>query len=319
MKALGNLLLTISLVSAMLSAATAYLVRPSLPDEAFQKTVDGDVEYARLASNAGRILMSDDRRDDLREQYNNGDITAEQYTNQLHSRIPLIQATPSDGEITEPDPDIETAPEAALQYMQDDTDGTQLTPGRLAQLRSAADDVADVDGVAARGALHVKSFSFERWPYWWVFALSAVGLFAGSMLVRAGTKAEIAAASATSPTDAGPSMTPDQALDGIEDVVTVLRRELPGMASDEARNHAIIERIGAAQKTHIMAFIDARPLLINRLGLGGYAELMDRFAAAERQINRAWSAAADGMYHESKDSLDTAAILLEETKPKLNP
>lgn len=321
MKTIGNLLLTISLIGAMLSAATAYLAPLSLPDEAFQTTADGDIEHARLASPAGRELQTDAEREALRSKYAAGEITAEAYTAQLHSFDPALKAAPTEADLAPPDPGVESAPVAAAGYTTDDADGTRLTPERMAQLRDASERIAEAqgDGARAGGAAHVKSFAFDRWPYWWVFALSAVGLFAGSMLVRAGTKAEIAAAATTSPgSGAAPAASPEQSLQGIIDIVASLRRDLPGMADDEARNDAIIERLDTAQKTHIVAFIDARPLLVNRFGLGGYAELMDRFAAAERQINRAWSAAADGVYHEAANSLDTAADLLEETRPKLN-
>ena len=65
------------------------------------------------------------------------------------------------------------------------------------------------------------------------------------------------------------------------------------------------------------AFAAGRAELINRMGLAAYAQLMDRFAATERQINRAWSAAADGVEAEVNDCLATAAILLEETIERL--
>ena len=64
-------------------------------------------------------------------------------------------------------------------------------------------------------------------------------------------------------------------------------------------------------------FIDARQALIGRHGLGGYAMIMDRFAAAERQINRARSAAADGVYDEAETCLKAAADRLRETSQTL--
>jgi hypothetical protein len=87
--------------------------------------------------------------------------------------------------------------------------------------------------------------------------------------------------------------------------------------AEQARLALILERIGTLQKTHMPAFVEARPLLVARLGLGGYAELMDRYAAAERQINRAWSAAADGVPEEAVSCLDQAAGLLDEAAARL--
>jgi hypothetical protein len=79
----------------------------------------------------------------------------------------------------------------------------------------------------------------------------------------------------------------------------------------------ILTRVGELQKTHMVAFVEARPVLIARLGLGGYAELMDRYAAAERQLNRAWSAAADGVYEEAVQALEVAGVLLDESLARL--
>jgi hypothetical protein len=80
----------------------------------------------------------------------------------------------------------------------------------------------------------------------------------------------------------------------------------------------ILERLGEAQKTHMPAFVEARPILIARLGLGGFAELMDRYAAAERQINRAWSAAADGVPAEAAQCLELASVFLDEALDRLS-
>jgi hypothetical protein len=90
---------------------------------------------------------------------------------------------------------------------------------------------------------------------------------------------------------------------------------LPREVQDRA--HLILARVGELQKTHMTAFVEARPLLIVRLGLGGYAELMDRYAAAERQINRAWSAAADGVLAEAVSCLERASELLDEAAARL--
>jgi hypothetical protein len=51
--------------------------------------------------------------------------------------------------------------------------------------------------------------------------------------------------------------------------------------------------------------------------MGGYAELMDRFAAGERQINRAWSAAADGYLDEATRCLSNVPAMLAEAEQKL--
>lgn len=313
MKITGNILLTVSLIAAMLSAATAYLVPATLPDEAFQGQTDGGVEYARLASSAGVKPIGDVELQELRRKYETGEMTAEAYARARQTAAPLVQARPSipapaESAQESESASIETAAEQAIHYTAEDEGGALLTPQRLAVLRAAGGN-----------AIHVSKFAFERWKYWWVFALSAAGLFAGSMLVRYGTKAEIAAAATAAKRTGGAEVvvTPEQSFEAIVDAVASLQRDLPGMASERDRLDAIIQRLGEAQKTSVFAFIDARPLLVNRMGLGGYSELMDHFAAAERQINRAWSAAADGVYDEARACIDSAAILLERTRPKL--
>ena len=54
------------------------------------------------------------------------------------------------------------------------------------------------------------------------------------------------------------------------------------------------------------AFVGAREAMIYKYGLDHYARVMDAFAAAERALNRAWSASADGYIDEVWASLDRA-------------
>jgi hypothetical protein len=161
----------------------------------------------------------------------------------------------------------------------------------------------------------VKEFSFGRWQGKWIFLASLAGLIVGAMMIRTADKREIA--TATSGAAAGSTNSPQATFQSICDTISTLHRDLPGMESDHDRLTAIIHRIEELQKTHITAFIDARAILINKLRLGGYAEMMDRFAAAERQINRAWSTAADGYLSDSMQSLNLASTLLEEAAAKL--
>ncbi len=161
----------------------------------------------------------------------------------------------------------------------------------------------------------VKEFSFARWQGKWIFLASLAGLVVGAMMIRTASKREIAAA--TSDAAEGSTSSPQASFQSIRDTVSALLRDLPGMENDHDRLTAITHRVEELQKTHITAFIDARPILINKLRLGGYAEMMDRFAAAERQINRSWSTAADGYLPDSMQSLNLASTLLEEAAAKL--
>lgn len=275
MKTLGNLLLTVSLIAGMISAATSYFAFV----EGGEELVAGDGEALFLKASAGAIPKTAADLAALRARYEAGELTAEAYTQARKAVEPVLAADLDPG-------------------------GTRLTPERLELLRSAE-----------VGNVFTKGFAFGRWRHGWIFLLSAGGLLAGSLLVRAGAKAEVAAAAVG--TGAKTSDSPEGILLAIGGVLASLRDDLPGLADEERRLHTILERLDRVQKELVPAFVDARPVLVARLGLGGYAELMDSFAAAERQMNRAWSAAADGVYAESEECLERARGILEVARGKV--
>ncbi len=181
---------------------------------------------------------------------------------------------------------------------------TELTDSEIEEIRDA-----NIEYV------HSKSFSIARWPYAWVFGLSAAGLLAGSLLVRAGDKALIAKQQPAEGAKVAGS--PDAAMETIAQGIASLKADLPGMASDEDRIRAILTRLGELQADAIPTFVEARAQLVSKFGLARYAEIMDRFAAMERKVNRSWSAAADGHLPESMVALDDAALLAPEVSAKL--
>jgi hypothetical protein len=192
------------------------------------------------------------------------------------------------------------APDGSLNPIS--TKGTVLTAELLSKLRAA--------GVER---VKVKEFSFGNWSERWYFLLGCAGLFAGAMLARA-AKAQQLARVASGPDAPEP---PEDVLKGIVTEVRVLRNDLPRMPDSTRRLDAIIDRIGKLSAESVPAFVAGRALLISRMGLGGYAQLMDRFAAGERQLNRAWSAAADGYEEEAVECLETAAAVLEEAEQRI--
>jgi len=281
MKAIGNLLLVASVIFGALSAATSYLVPLDRPDEVFQQTVEGEKDYLVLAAPAGGQPTSPEQRAVLRERYEAGEISAEDMLRRIEARDPLVSAE------------------------------TPLTPETLATLRDAG--VEEV---------RVKSFDFFRWPHWWVFLLSAAGLIIGSLMVRFADKAAVAAAGAKGQPggiEGAPAQPegPDVAFDEIRAGVESVRRAIREATDDDERLRVIVDRLGEAQRIHIPAFVEGRVSLVARLGLGGYAELMDRFARMERAVNRCWSAAADGVLPESLRQLEQIPGLLDETEMKL--
>jgi hypothetical protein len=188
--------------------------------------------------------------------------------------------------------------------------GDVITPELLQALRDQ--NVVRVD---------VKEFVLRGWVHGWgmpLFLVGVVGLIAGAIRLRKANRAllmQSAAASVDGHAVRG-MPTPEVPFRAIRDGIDRLRRDLPGL-TPEAKLPAIMETFGEAQRTHIPAFVAMRPQLIARLGLGGYAQFMDSFAAAERQLNRAWSAAADGVLDEALERVELAGVLLDEAAAKL--
>ncbi|MEX0876317.1 MAG: hypothetical protein WD114_02560, partial [Phycisphaerales bacterium] len=165
----------------------------------------------------------------------------------------------------------------------------------------------------------VSSFSFGRWPHGWLFILSCAGLLVGAFMVRLAQKRALAAS------DAAEAASDEQATDARSVFVRLsgrlhtLAEELGAARSEDDKLESIVRHIGKIQRDDVPAFVADRPSLVNRMGLAGYAELMDSFAAMERQLNRAWSAAADGHLPESETCLHNAQPLLADTLRKLKP
>jgi len=172
----------------------------------------------------------------------------------------------------------------------------QISAELLSELRSAG--VRNV---------RVKQFGIGRWRGKWFFLLSLVGLAVGGTLVRfsnmSGRPRQGEKTSADSP---------EHLLQKIQSTVEHLRSTVADMSQPGAGMEQIRHEITQLQQTHMAAFVEARPVLVARLGLAGYARLMDSYAAAERQINRAWSAAADNAHEEAAACLDEASALLQE-------
>jgi hypothetical protein len=181
--------------------------------------------------------------------------------------------------------------------------GTEITPEVLDVLRQVRGD----DGEPLR-YVSVREFSFARWPWKWWFLLALAGLAVTGFMLR-----RLAKQSAMAPAERE-TAAPEDSLAEIRRIVESLRQDLPQMSDDSARLRAIVDRLGEVQKHHAVAFVDARNELRARLGVAGFAQLMDRFAGAERLINRAWSAAADGVLEEAVASLDIAAARLADTE-----
>jgi hypothetical protein len=67
----------------------------------------------------------------------------------------------------------------------------------------------------------------------------------------------------------------------------------------------------------LLAFADARESIRHAAGAGAYAAVMTPFAAAERYLNRVWSAAADGYVDEAHDYIGRAREQLADALAQL--
>ena len=157
--------------------------------------------------------------------------------------------------------------------------------------------------------LSVKQFTWDLWDGKWWFGLAVIGLFAGAMLLRLDTRQKVrASVQAVKTAEESPS----QALRNADHEIRELMEDLNNMADDRLQLNAIINRVGSVQRSHFTQFVDARQDLVGRLGLTRYSQMMDKYAAAERAFNRAWSAAADGVADEARQGLQDGITRLEE-------
>jgi hypothetical protein len=68
------------------------------------------------------------------------------------------------------------------------------------------------------------------------------------------------------------------------------------------------QRIDELFAEDLATFVEARESLSHIHGLQVYADVMSHFASAERYLNRAWSASADGYLDEVTAYLDRAQV-----------
>lgn len=300
MKLIAYLIITASVIAGSLASSTAYLTPLDTAQERLSELSLNSPAGAFDPEQASEAFL--ERLENVREK-----IAA---STEETERDPLMPAQP---ERQAADiPQVTTAPtgEAALAERE-----------AVAPIGRAGDKLVPelVELLRDEGVRYVKtsSFSFATWPHWWLFVLACLGLGGGALLVRSAQKAEIARANALqvgTPENAADAKTVFARLSGR---LSELADDLARAKSDDEKLDAIVHRIGNIQRDDVPAFVADRPALVSRMGLAGYAELMDHFAAMERQLNRAWSAAADGHLPEAEACLAAAQPMLLQTLEKL--
>ena len=93
---------------------------------------------------------------------------------------------------------------------------------------------------------------------------------------------------------------------GGSEAAAAVRRVAAEVSPAEAR-----ATLGRLQQTTLDSFVETRPRMAADLGAGRMAEVMAEFSIAERQVNRAWSAACDGHEEEARSCLDNAVKLIQ--------
>ncbi len=171
--------------------------------------------------------------------------------------------------------------------------GTELTPQVQSQLRQ--------NGVTR---VRIKEFTFQRWELSWLFVLAATGLILGARIVTRAAAKEIVEHEATNQSEQANN--PKHVVQTILEIARSLHEDLPKLSTESEKANVIITRIDRVQKHLSMQIVDSRNVLISQLGLTGFAEFMDAYSRMERALNRAWSAAADGVLDEAFDCISTA-------------
>jgi hypothetical protein len=102
------------------------------------------------------------------------------------------------------------------------------------------------------------------------------------------------------------------ALSGIVENVTRLNKQKESIDTYDVRH-----RIDELFVEDLARFVQGRESIAHGYGLSAYGEVMSRFAAGERYLNRVWSASADGYVDEVHMYLERARTQFAETLDKL--
>jgi len=95
-------------------------------------------------------------------------------------------------------------------------------------------------------------------------------------------------------------------IQAIEESLEVLSADARELNAEKANLNVydLRFRIDELFPADLTKFIEARESIGHSYGLKAYAEVMNRFAAGERSLNRVWSASTDGYIDETSDYLE---------------
>jgi hypothetical protein len=172
-------------------------------------------------------------------------------------------------------------------------------------------DRIEAAGVRAVDVRIVKRFRFGGWEQRWLYLLALLAMISGVALrraVAAVAAVDDAADGGDAPAGALGAAEVRRRIGALADQLADLAGRVDGM--DAAAIHAAVDPL---LSVHLYAIVESRGAVAAKLGPTGFVAVFGPFASAERQMNRAWSAAVDGNAEEARDSVRRAADGMVET------
>ena len=160
-------------------------------------------------------------------------------------------------------------------------------------------------GVERVSVMNPVAFSWGDWTWRWGFVVAVLLMLGGAFLKRQRATELVPGAAA----DAGGLPELVDRIEALERGVAELVERGDALSPDDL--HARVDRLLTGP---VYDVIESREALRERHGLAAYAALMGPFAAAERKLNRAWSASVDEYPDETRDSLAQALPLVQEAR-----
>ncbi|MCB9764924.1 MAG: hypothetical protein H6739_34425 [Alphaproteobacteria bacterium] len=145
-------------------------------------------------------------------------------------------------------------------------------------------------------------FGASWWPFWAGVVLST----AGGLMLRAQIKAAAAGQGG------GPTLTLADVRGRLERLAIDGRALAASIEAGDWDPQALKAGLDDILGTPLLAFTETSGVLAGQAGVAVFAEVMTRFAGAERKLNRAWSALVDEHPDEAAPQVVEAAGLLED-------
>ena len=177
-------------------------------------------------------------------------------------------------------------------------EGKFLDAAAVAQLEAA--------GVAEVEVAITRDFSFGGWEHRWLFLLGILAMVGGVGLKRSGGVAAVVTS------ETGGRVGPDELrsmLQTFEDAVRELGARADTMECDDI--HTALDPLFLQ---YGQPFVEHRGVIQGAYGGAAFAHVLSPFSAAERRLNRAWSAAVDGYPKEAREQLKAAGPYLAEAR-----